>query len=65
MQDRRAKELGRWLALWDMERKLCWVDTQLTTNAPPIEVGETCGDLAVYAVRLIQILERLKEKGWL
>lgn len=65
MQDIRSKERELWGAYWDIQRKFGRLDTQLTTNAPPIEVGETCGDLAVYAVRLIQILERLKEKGWL
>lgn len=65
MQDIRSKERELWGAYWDIQRKFGRLDTQLTTGASSSEVGETCGDLAVYAVRLIQILERLKEKGWL
>lgn len=63
--DLRTKARELWGAYWDIMRKFGRLDTQLETGAVPAEINETCGDLAVYAVRLIQIQQRLKEKGML
>lgn len=68
MQDIRSPQRELWGCYWDIQRKFGRLDTQLLLPYGEFHipsVGETCGDLAVYAVRLIQVLQRLKEKGML
>lgn len=65
MQDLRSRERELWGAYWDIQRKFGRLDTQLATKAGPIPIAETAGDMAVYCIRLIQIMQRLKERGML
>jgi len=65
MQDIRSKERELWGAYWDIQRKFGRLDAQLAQDETPTNISETCGDMAVYCVRLIQIMRRLQERGML
>lgn len=77
LQDIRSWDRETWGAFWDILRKFGRLETQMTLSTKhyadalvlPAESArvdammETLSDMAVYCVRMIQILRRLEEKG--
>jgi hypothetical protein len=62
-QDLRSYARESWGAYWDIQRKHGRLETQISSDASIEQLMETLGDEAVYCVRMIQILLRLREKG--
>lgn len=77
LTDIRSFERETWGAYWDIQRKFGRLETQMEqargsrqffvdssglTGAVG-DMQETLSDMAVYCVRMIQVLQRLEEKG--
>lgn len=69
-QDIRSFDREVWGCYWDIMRKfgrleqqLATYDSSLNDHASVDDIMETLSDQAVYCVRMIQILQRLNEKG--
>jgi hypothetical protein len=73
LTDIRSWDRETWGAYWDIMRKFGRLEQQLPHDGRVIgddepiadidQLFETLGDLAIYCVRMIQILRRLEEKG--
>lgn len=64
LQDIRNWSRETWGAYWDIQRKFGRLENQLQVEFPFLDdIEETLADQAVYCVRMIQILHRLREKG--
>src|SRR5690606_29192941 len=70
LQDIRSFTREMWGAYWDIQRKYGRLENQLASYDSPLkdhasvdDILETLGDMAVYCVRMMQILRRLEEKG--